>query len=403
MKPRLLLGILALIGLALPAEAQIAAVASPSGPVQAGPYIVIDAASGETLLERNAGAFWHPASLTKMMTIYLIFEELKAGRLTLATPFAFSEVARAKPPSKLGLAAGQTITVEQGLQALVARSANDAAAAFAELISGSEAAFAHRMTETAARIGMNATQFRNASGLPDPGQLTTARDMALLGMALVKQFPEYYSYFHTQEFMLGKTRVGPGIKFLELYAPYADGLKTGFVCASGFNIVGSAVRDGRRLIAVAFGFRRADLRDEFIVRLLDEAYALKTGSNRPKVWQIRNGQGGPATVLGQGECGTIRYDMPGDAAWLGTFPDWRSARHAYDVGQSDIARLGFTRLGKEWILPVTLNKVTRQAAIIADLEPATAQALCADYQARKLFCQVKKPAEIVAPFGGFWR
>lgn len=403
MKLRLLLGILLLSGLALRAEAQVAAVASPSGPVQAGPYVVVDAATGETLLDRNAGAFWHPASLTKMMTIYIIFEELKAGRLTLVSPMTMSEVARAKPPSKLGLAAGQAITVEQGLQALVARSANDVATGFAELISGSEAAFGVRMTETAARIGMSATQFRNASGLPDAGQLTTARDMALLAMALLKQFPEYYGYFHTQEFYLGKTKVGPGIKFLDLYAPYADGLKTGFVCASGFNIVGSAVRDGRRLIAVAFGFRRADLRDEFTIRLLDEAFALKTGGNRPKIWQVRNGQGGPVTVLDASECGTIRYDMPGDAAWLGTYPDWRSARNVYDVGQSDIARLGFTRLGKEWILPVTSNKVTRQAAIIADLEPATARALCADYQARKLFCQVKKPQEITAPFGQFWR
>ena len=403
MNLRLLLCILAVIGFAAPARAQITAVASPSGPVQAGPYVVIDAVTGETLLDRNAGAFWHPASLTKMMTIYIIFEELKAGRLTLASPLSLSEVARAKPPSKLGLGPGQSITVEQGLQALVARSANDVATAFGELISGSEAAFAHRMTETAARIGMNGTQFHNASGLPDAGQLTTARDMAILGMALVKQFPEYYGYFHTQEFLLGKMRVGPGIKFLDLYAPYADGLKTGFVCASGFNIVGSAVRDGRRLIAVAFGFRRADLRDEFIIRLLDEAFALKTGGNRPRIWQLRNGQGGPAIVLGQGECGTIRYDMPGDAAWLGTYGDWRTARHAYDVGQSDIARLGFTRLGKEWILPVTSNQVTKQAAIIADLEPATAQALCADYQTRKLFCQVKKPQEIVSPFGAFWR
>jgi D-alanyl-D-alanine carboxypeptidase len=403
MKLRPLLCILALIAFALPARAQIAAVASPSGPVQAGPYVVVDATTGETLLDRNAGAFWHPASLTKLMTIFLVFEELKAGRLTLASPMTLSEVARAKPPSKLGLGPGQSITVEQGLQALVARSANDVATAFGELISGSESAFGVRMTETAARIGMNGTQFRNASGLPDAGQLTTARDMALLAMALVKQFPEYYGYFHTQEFMLGKTKVGPGIKFLDLYAPYAEGMKTGFVCASGFNIVGSAVRDGRRLIAVAFGFRRADLRDEFIIRLLDEAYLLKTGGNRPKIWQIRNGQGGPATVLEQSECGTIRYDMPGDAAWLGTYGDWRTARHAYDVGQADIARLGFTRLGKEWILPVSSNKVTKQAAIIADLEPAAAQKLCADYQARKLFCQVKKPEEITAPFGAFWR
>ena len=167
--------------------------------------------------------------------------------------------------------------------------------------------------------------------------------------------------------------------------------------------MGSAVRDGRRLIAVAFGFRRADLRDEFIIRLLDEAYLLKTGGNRPKVWQLRNGGGGPATVLSQQECGQIRYDMPGDAAWLGTYGDWRTARNAFDTGQADLARLGLSRLGKEYILPVTVNKATRQAAIIADLEPATAQKLCAHYRAKKLFCEVKKPEDFVAPFGVFWR
>jgi D-alanyl-D-alanine carboxypeptidase len=404
MNLRLLLCILALIGLsAVPSRAQIAPVASPSGPVQAGPYVVVDAATGETLLERSPGALWYPASLTKMMTIYIIFEELKSGRLTLATPVPFSEHARAMPPSKLGLGPGQTVTVEQGLQSLVARSANDMATAFGELISGSSPAFAQRMTETAARVGMSATQFRNANGLPDQGQITTARDMAILAMALVKQFPEYYGYFHTQEFLLGKARIGPGIKFLDLYAPYADGLKTGFICASGFNIVGSAVRDGRRLIAVAFGFRRADLRDEFVVRLLDEAYALKTGGNRPKIWQLRNGEGGPGTVFAQNDCGGIRYDMPGDAVWLGTYGDWKTARHAYDTGQADLVRLGVARLGKEYILPVTSSKVTKQAAIIADLEPAAAQKLCADYQARKLFCQVKKPEEFVPPFGVFWR
>jgi D-alanyl-D-alanine carboxypeptidase len=404
MNLRLLLCILGLMAFsAVPSRAQIAPVASPSGPVQAGPYVVVDPATGETLLERNAGAYWYPASLTKMMTIYIIFEELKAGRLTLATPVPLSEHARSMPPSKLGLGPGQSVTVEQGLQSLVARSANDMATAFGELISGSSPAFAQRMTETATRLGMTATQFRNANGLPDQGQITTARDMAILAMALVKQFPEYYGYFHTQEFLLGKTRIGPGIKFLDLYAPYADGLKTGFICASGFNIVGSAVRDGRRLIAVAFGFRRADLRDEFIVRLLDEAYALKTGGNRPKVWQLRNGDAGPGTVFAQNDCGGIRYDMPGDAVWLGTFGDWKTARYAFDTGQADLVRLGQSRLGKEYILPVTSNKVTKQAAIIADLEPAAAQKLCADYQARKLFCQVKKPEEFVPPFGVFWR
>lgn len=404
MKARFLLCLLGLVGLlAGPARAQIATVASPSGPVPAGPYLAVDVATGEVLVERNAGISWQPASLTKMMTIYLVFEELKAGRLQLGSPLAFTENARAKPASKLVLAAGQSITVEQGLQALVARSANDVATAFAERLSGSEPAFAQRMTETAVRLGMMATQFRNANGLPDEAQQSTARDMAILALALIKDFPQYYSYFRTQEFYLGKTKIGPGLKFLDLYAPYADGLKTGFVCASGFNIVGSAVRDGRRLVAVAFGFRRGDLRDEFLVRLFDEAFALKTGGSRQKVWQLRNGGNGPAMVLPYGECGTIRYDMPGDAVWLGTYGDWRTAKNVFDTGQARLGTMGSATLGKEYILPVTSNKATRQAAIIADLEPAMAQKLCADYHARKSFCEVKKPGDFVAPFSGFWR
>lgn len=404
MKARSLLCLLGLVGLlAGPARAQIATVASPSGPVPAGPYLAVDVATGEVLVERNAGISWQPASLTKMMTIYLVFEELKAGRLQLGSTLAFTENARAKPASKLVLAAGQSVTVEQGLQALVARSANDVATAFAERLSGSEPAFAQRMTETAVRLGMTATQFRNANGLPDEAQQTTARDMAILALALIKDFPQYYSYFRTQEFYLGKTKIGPGLKFLDLYAPYADGLKTGFVCASGFNIVGSAVRDGRRLVAVAFGFRRGDLRDEFLVRLFDEAFALKTGGSRQKVWQLRNGGNGPAMVLPYGECGTIRYDMPGDAVWLGTYGDWRTAKNVFDTGQARLGTMGSATLGKEYILPVTSNKATRQAAIIADLEPAVAQKLCADYHARKSFCEVKKPGDFVAPFSGFWR
>lgn len=404
MNVRLLLCILGMFALSLTsARAQMAAVASPSGPVPAGPYVVVDVATGEALLDRNAGTLWYPASLTKMMTLFVVFEELKAGRLTLATTLSFTENARNKPASKLVLAQGQAITVEQGLQALVARSANDVATAFGERISGSEPAFAQRMTETAQRLGMTATTFRNANGLPDPGQTTTARDMAILALALIKDFPQYYGYFRTRDFMLGKQRVGPGIKFLDLYSPYADGLKTGFICASGFNIVGSAVRDGRRLVAVAFGFRRADLRDEFLVRLFDEAFALKTAGSRPKVWQLRNGESGPVTVLPYGECGGIRYDMPGDAVWLGTFGDWKTAKNTFDAGQAQLMKMGVAHHGKEYILPVTSNKVTKQAAIIADLEPGAAQRLCADYQARKSFCVVKKPSDFVAPFSGFWR
>jgi D-alanyl-D-alanine carboxypeptidase len=403
MKLRLLPFVLALWGLAFPATAQIAAVASPSGPVMAGPYLVVDAATGETLLQRDAGAPWYPASLTKLMTLYLLFEELKAGRVTLASSVPFSQYAAKTEPSKLGIAPGNAITVEQAIMALVARSANDVAVAVAELLSGSEPQFAQRMTLTARRLGMTGSEFHNPHGLPNASQISTARDLGLLGLALVRDFPQYYGYFQTQEFMFGTQRIGPGVKLLRLYSPYADGLKTGFICASGFNIVASAVRDGRRLVAAGFGFRRADLRDEFMVRLFDEAFLLRTGGNRQKLWQLQNEGGRPAAVFAPGECGTIRYDMPGDAVWLGTFGDWRSAKRAFDQGQAELATLGFSHLGKEWILPLNGEKVKKQAAIIADLEPQAAQNMCAAYQAKRQFCQVKKPQDIRAPFSGFWR
>jgi D-alanyl-D-alanine carboxypeptidase len=387
-----------------PAVAQISAVASPTGPVMAGPYLVVDAATGETLAQRDAGASWYPASLTKLMTMYVVFEELKAGRLQTGDPVTMSRQALGvEYAGHLGVPAGGTITVDTALTALVVRSLNDVAVALGEKVSGSEAAFAQRMNDTARRLGMTASHFVNAHGLPNPAQVTTARDMAVLGIALARDFPQYYGYFRADRLDAGARQISGGVKFVELYAPYADGLKTGFICSSGFNIVGSAVRDGRRLIAVAFGFRRADLRDEFLIRLFDEAFALKTAASRPKVWQMRNEPGTPAVVLPQGECGMIRYDMPGDAAWLGTYGDWRTARRAYDTGQADLASLGVTGLGKEYILPVTVNKVTRQAAVIADLEADAAQKLCAQYKAKKLFCEIKKPNDFTPPFAAFWR
>ena len=395
------LGLLALA--AVPAAAQIAPVSSPTGPVMAGPYIVIDATTGEILLQRDAGALWFPASLTKVMTAYLVFEELKAGRLQLDTPVTMSKTAHDIEGVNLGVPVGGSFPVEVGLKALVVRSANDVAAAFGERLAGSGPAFAKRMTDTARRLGMTATEFRNANGLPDPGQVSTSRDLAVLTMALMHDFPQYYGYFQSDQLSYGKQHFNHGVKFVELYSPYADGLKTGFICASGFNLIGSAQRDGKRLIAVALGFRRADLRDEFMVRLMDEAFALKTGGNRPKVWQLANQGGALPNVFPYGECGQIRYDMPGDAAWLGTFGDWRTARTAYDQGQAELAKLGVARLGKEWILPVSVNKAVRQAAIIADLEPAAAEKLCTAYRARKMFCEVKKPQEIVQPFAAFAR
>ncbi|HZQ02034.1 MAG TPA: D-alanyl-D-alanine carboxypeptidase family protein [Reyranella sp.] len=396
------LGIIVALLAGLPAAAQIAPVSTPTGPAMAGPYVMVDAATGETLLERNPGAPWYPASLTKLMTIYLTFQQLKAGYLSLSSPVPFSAHAAGMPETRLGVAPGTKITVEQALESLVVHSANDSAVALGELIGGSEPGFAERMNDAAKRLGMTATHYVNANGLPNPGQITTARDLALLAVALTRDFPQYYPYFQTHDFAFGKRRFTSGVKFVEMYSPYADGMKTGFICASGFNLVGSAVRDGRRLIGVSLGFRRADLRDEFMVRLFDEAYRLKTGGNRAKVWQLRNLAGAPPNVFTYADCNPFRYDYPGDAVWLGTYANWQIARRAYDQGQAALAELGATVTGKEWILPVTADKTTRQAAFIADLVPAEAQRLCESYRSRKLFCQVVKPQDIVAPFGTFW-
>ncbi len=404
MKARFLSCLVLLTALfALPAAAQVGPVSSPTGPVMAGPYLVVDAATGETLLQRDPGAAWYPASLTKLMTMYIVFEEMKAGRLQPGDLVILSKHAESVDYAGHLGPVGSTITVDTALTSLVVRSLNDVAVALGEKVSGSEPAFAQRMNDTAKRLGMTATHYVNAHGLPNPGQVTTARDLAVLSIALAKDFPQYYGYFHADRLDIGNRHLEGGVKFVELYSPYAEGLKTGFICASGFNLVGSAVRDGRRLIAVALGFHRADLRDEFMVRLFDQAYALKTAGSRPKVWQLRDEGGEPAVVFSQGECGAIRYDMPGDAAWLGTYGDWRTARRVYDTGQADLVALGVTLLGKEYILPVTVGKVTKQAAIIADLTPDAAQKLCASYRARKLFCEVKKPTDFAPPFSVFWR
>ena len=270
---RLSLCVLGLLALAaFPADAQIAPVSSPTGPVMAGPYIVVDAATGETLLQRDAGALWYPASLTKLMTTYLVFEELKAGRLQLDTPIAMTKTAHDIEGVNLGVPIGGSFTVELGLRALVVRSANDVAAAFGERLGGSGPVFARRMTETAQKLGMTATEFRNANGLPDPAQVTTARDLAILGVALARDFPQYYGYFHTDQLTYGKQHFNHGVKFVDLYSPYADGLKTGFICASGFNLVATATRNGRQLIAVVLGSPSGGARAVKAAELLESGF-----------------------------------------------------------------------------------------------------------------------------------
>lgn len=241
-----------------------------SAPALANPRyagIVVDAKTGKVLYGEDADELRYPASLTKMMTLYLTFEALEAGRISKSTPVPFSKKASSEPPSKLGVRAGKSITVEQAVLALVTRSANDAATALGELLGGSEQRFARMMTNKARALGMTRTTYRNAHGLPNTEQRTTARDQARLGIALRQHFPQYYDYFSTRSFRFGKQSIGNHNRLLGNVRG-VDGIKTGYTRASGFNLVTSAQLDGRSIVAVVMGGTSGGARDAQMRKLV---------------------------------------------------------------------------------------------------------------------------------------
>ena len=239
--------------------------------------IIIDANTGEVLHQVNADDLNYPASLTKMMTLYLAFEALHNGQLTLNQTLPVSAHAASRAPSKLGLVPGESVAVRDLILALVTKSANDAASVVAEGLAGSEPAFAERMTQKARRLGMKNTFFHNASGLPDPANRTTARDLATLARALYRDFPGDYHYFATREFVYHGAVLINHNHLMNSFQGM-DGIKTGFINASGFNLAASAKRDGRRLIGVVMGGVSARARDVHMAQLLNEAFASRRGN-----------------------------------------------------------------------------------------------------------------------------
>ena len=233
--------------------------------------IVVDAASGAVLEEVNADEPRHPASLTKMMTLYLAFEALRDRRIALDDTVPVSVHAAEMQPSKLGLMPSSRITVEQSILGLVTKSANDAASALGEMLGGSEDRFAQMMTLRARALGMSRTTFQNASGLPDPDQWTTARDLAILSRHLINDFPVYYQYFSTPSFVWHRQVIFNHDTMLRSY-PGADGLKTGYTEASGHNLVTSALRGGVRLVGVVLGAASNGERDIHMAALLDQGF-----------------------------------------------------------------------------------------------------------------------------------
>lgn len=240
-------------------------------PAIAAPYaaMVIDARSGEVLHSRNADTRLHPASLTKMMTLYIAFEAVKNGEITMDTKVRVSKHAAAEPPSKLGLKSGQRIALRYLVRAAAVKSANDAATAIGEAISGSEAAFARRMNRTAKALGMSNTTFRNAHGLTESGHLSTARDMTTMGRHLLYDYPQYYNLFSRTSTYAGVREVAnTNRRMLGSYRG-ADGIKTGYTRAAGFNLVASAERGSERIIATVFGGRSTATRNARVAELLD--------------------------------------------------------------------------------------------------------------------------------------
>ena len=255
---------------AIPRYASVADGVVPSSPAFSA--LVVDANSGRTLYSADENGLRHPASITKVMTLYLLFEKLDSGAMTLRTPIPISEHAAGQEPSKLGLPPGDSISVDDAIKAVVTRSANDIAVAIAEAVGQSESNFADMMTRKARALGMSNTVYVNASGLPNDAQITTAHDLTILGRSLEERFPRYFRYFSTTHFDFDGEIIGNHNHLLGRIDG-VDGIKTGYTRASGFNLLTSVHRDGRSLIAVVMGGRSAAGRDRIMANLIADHIA----------------------------------------------------------------------------------------------------------------------------------
>jgi D-alanyl-D-alanine carboxypeptidase len=255
-----------------------AALALGAASAQATPYLVVDADSDQVLMENEATAPWYPASLTKLMTVYVALDAVRAGKLTLDTPLVMSVRAARMPPSKMGFRPGTEVTLDNALKMLMVKSPNDVAVMVAEGVSGSVEAFADDMNADAQRLGLHESHFVNPNGLHNPDHVSSARDMAMIARALLHEFPDHADLFSIGALRLGNQYIPNHNGLLGRY-PGADGMKTGFTCPAGFNVVASANHSGRRLIVVVLGAPSAKLRNQEAADLFDRGFATGGGGN----------------------------------------------------------------------------------------------------------------------------
>ena len=338
--------------------------------------IVVDASDGTVLSAVNADELRHPASLTKMMTLYMVFEALRDRRISLQQLVPVSSRAAAMSPSKLGLMPSTRITVEQAILGLVTKSANDAAAALGELLGGDEDSFAQMMTLRARALGMSRSVFRNASGLPDPEQLTTARDMATLGRLLVRDFPFEYRWFSVPGFTWHGQMIPNHDHMLQTY-PGADGIKTGYTDAAGHNLVTSAVRGDVRLVGVVLGAASNPERDVHMAALLNQAFERMDVPAMPRMANNRM----PALVTEASAAPMPRHIQV--ARWsvqVGSFSTEPAARQAANLARRTVDD------GDARVEPASVHGRTTWRALLTGLSEPEAHQACNALAHHKMPC-----------------
>lgn len=371
--------------------------------------IVVDAGTGTVLSAEAPNHLWFPASLTKLMTVYVALAEIEAGRLSFEDKIKVSRNAALQNPVRFGLRSGQVITVRDAINAAIVASANDAAVALAEKIAGTEPAFAERMTGMAMELGMFRTFFQNASGLPAGNQVTTARDLAILASAFLRDFPNHYGLFNQRSVTIGTRSRGTVNSILNAYDG-ADGMKTGFTCASGYNMVASAERGGRRLIAIVLGSRNGGARTLEMKRLLDagfsggRAVATTLIALADEMTEADNET--PPTILAGSSCatpalvGSTLIDSPDElSGWAVALGDYRTrakAQKALQAAQTKLAKAAGA--GQPAIIKKGAGGVTRYTVLLSGLKQASAQKTCKILTDQKFYCVALSPKLIASRF-----
>jgi D-alanyl-D-alanine carboxypeptidase len=364
--------------------------------------LLVDAESGNVISSDAPNHLWYPASLTKMMTIYVALSEIDAGRLSFDDKIEVSSTAANVSPVRFGLRAGQVISVREAINAAIVASGNDAAVVLAEKIGGSEAAFADKMTAMARTIGMPRTVFRNATGLPNDGQVTTARDMAVLAMALLRDYPEHYPLFSQRSVTIAKRSRGTVNGILSSYEG-ADGFKTGFTCGSGYNMVASVQRNGHRVIGVVLGSASRGQRISEMTQLLNKGFA-ETKASKASLAELAfaaGDEGAPPTILNGGACSAAQLAGDGGgvitsaarlSGWgivFGAYPDKAKAQKVLDQAKAALGPLA--KGGRMAIVQKAYEGSAKYSAMLVGLEQGMAGKACKAMWEKNAYCLALSP------------